>query len=698
MRSSSSSMPSDVAKCLFYGSLAVIIVLMVAASVRFEGIYHAWYFILLWAVAAYSGLVFFVEERLWRQPATFGIYCSCLVILAGALVTHLGSVSDTVHLRIGESTGDRFPFELTLDDFTVEYYRGSRAPMDFSSRVTVEKDGRKEPFTISMNHILVRDGYRFYQQSYDGDGRGSVLRVTYDPWGVRLTYAGYLLLLLSLVGFFFQRNTRFREVLKRVSAAGAIVSGIFLSQGGALAAPPPQPAVPVSRPAAPSPRPKVLPKETAAQFGRLHVYYNDRICPLQTLARDYVMKVYGKPRVKGFTAEQVLTGWLFFPDSWTDVPVRVKRKDKGTAKEDEKHFLIDRVRSAEALKIFPCEGVWYSPADQLPQTVPTDQWMFFKKVLSLIGEDIFNNDFEGVGEIVSKIGKYQEKTAADVLPSPEKFRAERIYNRISRPMPLSMFCVTLGIVLFILSGIGMSKGRRTPRWLRRVLALASGGIFLYLTLVLALRWHVAGHVPLASGNELMLSIAWLVMLLTTLSWKKLPILQPFGFILAGFSLLVSMLGMSNPQITPLMPVLSSPLLSIHVSCMMISYTLLGLAALNGLMGLIVPDKAPDGRSPRQELADTGLLILHPAVFLLAVGTFLGAVWANVSWGTYWSWDPKETWALITLLIYSFALQSPWLPAFRRPKFFHLFCIAALLSVLVTYFGVNYLLGGMHSYA
>ena len=145
-----------------------------------------------------------------------------------------------------------------------------------------------------------------------------------------------------------------------------------------------------------------------------------------------------------------------------------------------------------------------------------------------------------------------------------------------------------------------------------------------------------------------------------------------------------------------MPVLRSPLLSVHVLCMMVSYTLFGLVALIGVVGLI---KHND--NTRSMLRDMSLSILYPAVFMLTTGTFIGAVWAvwaNISWGNYWGWDPKETWALITMLVYAAMLHSSTVSRFARPRFFHAYSIIAFLTVLITYFGVNFLLGGMHSYA
>ncbi|MCM1107623.1 MAG: cytochrome c biogenesis protein CcsA [Clostridium sp.] len=173
---------------------------------------------------------------------------------------------------------------------------------------------------------------------------------------------------------------------------------------------------------------------------------------------------------------------------------------------------------------------------------------------------------------------------------------------------------------------------------------------------------------------------------------------PFGFLVCGLTLMVAMLGEANPQITLLMPVLQSPLLSIHVAVIMVAYSLLSFTLFNGLTALLLHALSKrDSTEKLEHLQTVSHLLLYPAVFLLATGIFIGAVWANVSWGRYWGWDPKEVWALITLLVYASALHTSSLPLLRRPVVFHTFCVAAFLTVLVTYFGVNFLLGGMHSY-
>jgi len=270
---------------------------------------------------------------------------------------------------------------------------------------------------------------------------------------------------------------------------------------------------------------------------------------------------------------------------------------------------------------------------------------------------------------------------------------ETLYNSICRPMVPFMVSITLGIILFIVSGVLMARGRGFSRPVKVAMQIITGILFCYLTLVLGLHWYISGHMPLVGTYSVMMLMAWLTTIAMTAMRKSLPIIEPVGFILAGFTMLVASLSFADPQAQNLAPVLNSPLLGVHVLCMMVSYTLFGLTALIGIMGLI--QKSEQSQSM---LRDISLTILYPAVFILTTGTFIGAVWANISWGSYWSWDPKETWALITMLVYSAMLHSSVISRFNRPRFFHIYAILAFLTVLITYFGVNLLLGGMHSYA
>ncbi len=305
----------------------------------------------------------------------------------------------------------------------------------------------------------------------------------------------------------------------------------------------------------------------------------------------------------------------------------------------------------------------------------------------------FTRNHEKYLETVGKIRRYQQKVAGEVLPSDRHFASEMFYNKADYTRPLAMAFATLGIVLFLFFVVRLGRGLQVPSWLVYVCDVLIVLAFVYLLLLFGLRWYVSGHLPLANGYETMQFMALSLLLLTLVMQRRFLLVLPFGFLLGGLTLLVSMMGQSNPQITHLMPVLQSPLLSLHVCVIMISYSLLAFTFLTGLAALLSRQEAFV-----QQLADVSRMLLYPALFCMTAGIFIGAIWANVSWGRYWGWDPKEVWALITLLVYAFAFHSESLPIFRRPRFFHIFMVLAFLTVLMTYFGVNFVLGGMHSYA
>ena len=261
-----------------------------------------------------------------------------------------------------------------------------------------------------------------------------------------------------------------------------------------------------------------------------------------------------------------------------------------------------------------------------------------------------------------------------------------------------MACMTLGIIFFLIFCLSSSLRQGKSKWLNALLATGLGSVLLYLTLQIALRWIVSDHIPLSNGFETMQFMSWCSALIALCAMRKFRMALPFGYLLCGFTLLVAMMGEASPRITQLMPVLQSPLLSIHVVVIMIAYSLLAFAMLNGVTAVILRYTRSDYKAEVEYLQVVSNIMLYPAVFLLAAGIFIGAVWANISWGRYWGWDPKEVWALITMLVYSAALHASSLPKFRNPIFFHTFMIVAFLTVLITYFGVNFLLGGMHSYA
>ena len=713
-----------------------------------EYIYSSVPFVILWGVTAITSLLYIIKSKLHRQPVIFLLHLSLLFILAGAFTTWIYGEQGTMRVRQGEQQtsftdskgiSHQLPFSITLNQFEIIYYKGTLAPMDFISHISVaDKDCHRQiQGKVSMNHIFSYQHYRFYQSGYSEDNEGSVFSVSHDPYGIGITYAGYTLLLLSTVFFFFSPQSRFRQLLKSPllhrSLTVILLLFAFSLNSNFLKAN--------------STSPKVLPREVAEHFGDLYILYNNRICPLQTFARDFTIKLYGSSSYKGLTPEEVLTGWLFYYDSWENEPIiRIKSNEarklleiegnyarlkdyistineyklekmmnhirsgeqvtdkRGIEEADEKFNIINLVCTGAMMKIFPCRNIagktleWYSQSDQLPQDMDNDKWVFIRKSMSYVNEMIVMKKYNDACLLLEKIKKYQQKECDGLLPADNKFKAEKIYNQFDYSKSVAMACICIGLICFIYYCHCMASQKRTSRKAIIILNILLWIVFTYLSAAICLRGYVSNHLPLSNGFETMQFMAWCTLLLTFLLQRKFAMLLPFGFLLCGLTLMVSMLGESNPQITQLMPVLQSPLLSIHVVVIMIAYSLLAFIMLNGVTAVILHQSQKECKEQIERLQIISQIILYPAIFLLAIGIFIGAVWANVSWGRYWGWDPKEVWALITMLVYALALHPRSLPWFHRTMFFHVFCITAFITVLITYFGVNFLLGGMHSYA
>lgn len=626
-------------------------------------------------------VVVLVRQRLWRRLPTLLLHGSFLVILAGAMITFLGSRKGYVHLTVGNETnsyveqGSRqvreLPFTLRLDSFRIDYYPGTDAPADYISYIHGEQP-------VSMNRILSREGFRFYQSSFDEDMKGSWLTVNYDPWGIGLTYAGYILLGISMLWMLVSRGGEFRRLLRHpLLKKGGMFVLLLLCAGSAVHA---------ERRSLPA-----LARKQADSLACKQVIYNDRVVPFNTLARDFVLKLTGKPAYGGMTPEQVISGWLLRPEVWQHEPmIYIKSAEfRRLLHLDTSYARLTDLFDGENYRL---QKYWKGGQDRSGK-------------MSSLEKAVAEAD-EKVGLILMlRNGTLIRPLPADgsVKPvSDTRIYAELLYNRIPFSKWLFMFNLTVGLLAFFhllyrglhrpaapdsFGRFGMFPSRLGDTFFRVSLYAA----FLFQLFGYALRWYIGGRIPLSNGYETMQFMALCALFLACLCRRRFPFTVPFGFLLSGFALLVSYLGQMNPQITPLMPVLVSPWLSTHVSLIMMSYALFAFMMLNGILALCL-------RRSTRMLMLLSRLLLYPATFFLGAGIFLGAVWANVSWGRYWAWDPKEVWALITFMAYGVAFHARSLRIFRKPLFFHIYMIAAFLTVLMTYFGVNYILGGMHSYA
>ncbi len=691
-------------------------------------IYGSWWFVALWALLAACSLVMLLRKR--PSPSIMMLHLSFVGILAGAFVTYLTAKRGTIHLRMDEEsrqyinqetkTAEALPITLTLTDFVIVNYPGTDAPMDYVSTVKVSSMGNmadSATLTISMNRIGSTNGYRLYQSSYDEDEQGTHLLVTHDPYGIALTYASYALLLVSLIAVCIKR-------IKRRTLALTIMCALPVS--GTLAGTP------------------TLSPDIAHDLGTVAVLYNNRICPLNTAATDFVQKLAGKPTWQGLSADEIFLGWMIYYDDWEQQPIiKVKSQEvqkmlgihdswaslrhfytarneyklqtylndgtlpastrKAVLEADEKVRIISMFYAGEFLRMFPLNSNWYAPGStELPKDTPEKEFLFIKRVMDQVTQATLTGDEVKASTLIAKIRNYQQAHA----PIPSTLQVEVFYNKmLAQRTPIMVF-VALSLVLCVASFVRSSQGRAM-----HILQLALQALLLlYTTMLLALRWMVSGHVPLSNGFETMQFMAWATILITLLMQRRVPPLRPIGVVVSSFALLVSTIACGSPQLTPLMPVLQSPLMSLHVMMVMLAYSLFAIQTFLSLQALCT------------KKASSSPVLLFPAVCFLTIGIFLGAVWANISWGRYWGWDPKETWALITLMVYAVPLHKSFFPhsaseasrqqvaeatnhrvsvASRQQtvgRAFHIYMLLAFLTVAMTYFGVNYLLGGMHSYA
>ncbi|MCQ2188335.1 MAG: cytochrome c biogenesis protein CcsA [Paludibacteraceae bacterium] len=628
-----------------------------------------------WCIVALSASFLIFRKRKTMGLPTIMVHASFILILLGAFVSHFSEMG-MIHLREDEPqsyalTEDykpmKLPFSITLQKFEIEYYHASDAPKDFISHVAIETRGDDAVEThgrasnngihrISMNKVLDIDGYRLFQSSYDEDLKGSVIIVAHDPVGTTITYVGYLMLAISMLLFLFGKRNYFHQILRNpLWKSFAVVAMVMMP-----------------RLAGSTEYYSVAQNNSVAQdtkdFSRIPIIYNGRIAPMETYALDFTRKLTGKDSYGEYDATQVLAGWILAPEDW--------RHEKMIKSE---YGMIDFDSAIDSLN-------------------------------KRLRAKLMTREFDALDEKIGLILDLQSGDAIKYAPSdvdyPEwKFEVEHIYNRYCKTAPLAYASLLLGLLSFV------SMLRRKMIEFKWLFVAASAIIFICISAIMAMRGVISGRLPMSNGYETMLFISWIAYASTIIAGYKISLVFPAGFFVGGFALLVSKLGMMNPEITPLMPVLASPWMSIHVTLMMLSYTAYAIMAFNSVGYLVLQTKDLDDGVVEHEtsvvenrtehgtrLALLNRFLLYPATFMLAIGMFIGAVWANESWGSYWSWDPKETWALITMIIYAMAFHRESISWMKNDKAFQIYILVSFASIIMTYFGVNYLLGGMHSYA
>jgi len=648
----------------------------------------------------------------------------------------------------------KLPFSIKLNDFQLDRYPGSMSPSSYASQVTVidGKDNKEMPFHIYMNHVLNYRGYRFFQSSYDRDEQGSILSVNHDYWGTLFTYIGYLLMALGMVLSLISRKSHFAAVgrfLKKSSTVAkttAVLLLIFLATGSsALFAQHNHLAINKVPP---------INEIQAAKFGKLIVQSNDgRLKPVNTLSSELLRKLSSKNSYKGMNSDQVLLGMMSNPLYWQLIPI-IKVGDKDLAKVlgikgkyaayvdfidmkkggyklqnyisqvyakkpssrsrmdneimkvDERVNISYMIYTGKLLKIIPDSRFpnhsWYSPESKLVGLSKPDS-MMLANVIPQYYKAVSKGNIQLADKLLSNIVAFQKKYAAAIYPTQTKINAEITYNKWRIFDRLGIAYGLIGLIMIVLLFIDILKGSKLIKTIMKgLLGIIILG-FLLQTIGLGMRWYISGHAPWSDGYESMLYIGWVTLMAGLLFSKRSMMTVAATTILSSIILMVAHLSWMDPEITNLVPVLKSYWLTIHVSVITASYGFLALSALLGFFNLVLTIiKSPKNnlRISQQisELTAINERSLVIGLYMLTIGTFLGGVWANESWGRYWGWDPKETWALVSVLVYSFIAHMRNIPGLKSKFSFNLASLLAYFSILMTFFGVNYYLSGLHSYA
>lgn len=642
------------------------------------------------------------------------------------------------------------PFSLKLNKFILARYPGSNSPESFQSNIVLMDNERKyiRQDSIYMNNVLQYRGFRFYQSSYDEDEKGTYLSVNRDMPGTILSYLGYLFLAIGFITNLLNPNSRFRWLLKQSTSGGAttkIVIAVLVFFASSFV-----------NPAAAQTDSLAVNTAEAKKFGQLLVQdRKGRVEPISTLASEIIRKITRSNNFNGLTPEQVLLGMNVYPEQWKHVPMikishpqlqelfrtnlkhvsfydcfdtegnyrlanavseAYKKKpssrnkfDTEIIRADERVNVAYMVYTGQYFNLFPKPGdpnhTWYSPLE-VPHNFSGMDSLFVSNILGMYFQAVRNFPDEKAQKeaetFLTSITQFQEKYGKEVMPSPTLTKLETFNNRLDVFNRLMKYYSLFGGLLLLLQFISLFVKKYRALFLEKALIILLIACFTLHTAGLLLRWYLSGHAPWSNGFESLTYIAWATVLAGVLFLKKSRIALSATALLASVILSVAHLSWMDPEITNVVPVLNSYWLSIHVSVISASYGFFGLGALLGFLNLLLMFFRNDKN--RVSLGDTITQLSHIiemtlilGLFLVSIGTFLGGIWANESWGRYWGWDPKETWALVTMLVYAFIAHMRFVPGLKGAFAFNFAALIGFSSVIMTYFGVNFYLSGLHSY-
>jgi len=723
-----------------------------------ELVYNAWWYQLTFFIASLNLVVVIDKTKMYRLKARTLFHVAFIVILFGAAVTHYFGLDGMMHIREGEQSnviriGDKevkTPFYIALKDFTLTRYPGSRSPSEFSSDVTVidELNNKKFDAQIYMNNTLVYGGYKFFQTSYDTDEKGTQLSVNKDP-GVEITYIGYALLFLGLILNLFDKKSRFQYLIskmKKMPIASLLLPLVFVALQTPLKA-----ATYGEYIDGYLQEHREKSKALSEAFGTLVVQGPvGRMKPLDTQNREVLSKLTGRGSWEGMDANQVVLGMFSRPDIWKKVNlIRIKtpklREKLGvkanqklvkftdffdsngsyklTAEVERANLLVpskrgtyerDLIRADERLNIafmsyrgvlltlFPLKNNERNKWVDFKTMFATSDDSKIKRSTSRLLDDAYNRQYDKGFAYIEDIRAYQKKIGKSVYPDEKKLAVELWFNTLSLFFKLSMAYLLFGLVLLVYGISSMFNNRLISAKVKIVVSSVAFVLFAMHTFGIALRWYIGGYAPISNTYETMVYIAYASVLAGVFFLRKSTIALSASFMMAGIFIFAAYLGEIDPEITNLVPVLKSYWLSVHVSVITASYGFFGVGAILGLITLILfmlrREARPHIDTHIKNIRHINEVALTLGLTLLVIGNFLGGIWANESWGRYWGWDPKETWAYISILVYVMVLHLRLIKSWYSVYLFSVLSVLAFFSILMTYFGVNFYLAGMHSYA
>ncbi|WP_339717933.1 cytochrome c biogenesis protein CcsA [Cyclobacterium amurskyense] len=665
----------------------------------------------------------------------------------------------TYHMTYGPKA-QMLPFSLHLNTFELKRYPGSQSPESYASEVMVQDNGESWPYRIFMNNVLDHRGYRFYQSSYDADEQGTVLTINQDKPGTYLTYLGYLFLGIGMLLTLFAKNSRFNIMQRRLGKLSAGSSLLVLLSLFSFAAvgqenvSPEDFVVPKEKAEAYG---RLIVQDLDGRMKPLNTLANEIT---RKLCGKAEITIRVKDKTLSLSPEQFLLAVQLQPEYFSRLPlIKIDQKKfllvfkalkkspvdqlsfmdfvdeegnyllsdlvekanllkpserneghKELLKTDERFNIFYAVLIGDFLKLYPNRldnnQTWYT-SSQFTSGFEEEDAIFVQNIgklyLSNLKEGLLTGNWEKANETFGYIDLYQREAGKAVYPSEAEIEGELLFNKLKLGNRLFGYFWLLGLMMLglAITALFYSGKSLKPSWKLGVVFAWIGWVI--FTFHLSLRWYIAKHPPWSDGFEMLVFVAWGVLLFGLVFGKKSHFTVPLGLLFSGTLLFVSFLDWLNPEITNLMPVLHSYWLKIHVAIIVSGYAPLALSAIIALLSLCLLVFKPKSPNPRWWLSMKELIVVNElsitvGLFLLTIGTFLGGVWANESWGRYWAWDPKETWALISVLIYAVVLHLRLIPGSRNAIIYNLASLWAFSAIIMTSFGVNYYLSGLHSYA